>query len=92
MDITWIRDLFIIIFCVLGIGVSLTLTIMVIMLFRRVNSIMGSADGIVKEVRTTTHFVSDSVLRPAVRVASFISGVRRAIEAISGRKEKGKSD
>ena len=92
MDIGWFRDLFIIIFCVLGIGVTLTFAVMGVMAFRRVNSILGSANEIVKEVRTTTRFVSDNVLRPIIRIASFIEGIRRAVEAISGRKGERKGD
>ena len=86
MDIVWVRDLVLIIFCVLGIVTLVALSIMSFITFRRLNSILDLTENTVKEIGTTTYFLSDAIAKPVIRVAGFISGVRRAIEAISGRK------
>lgn len=89
MDIVWLKDLVLIIFCILGIGMMVALSIMAFIAYRRVNSILDSARGVAKEVSATTYFISDNIVRPLIQVASFISGVRRAAKAFSGRKDRG---
>ena len=64
-------------------------TLMAFIAYRRVNSILDSARGVAKEVSATTYFISDNIVRPLIQVASFISGVRRAAKAFSGRKDRG---
>ncbi len=50
-----------------------------------IKPILDSADETVRTVRGTTTFVSDSLVKPAIRVSSFASGVWQAVRILAGR-------
>jgi len=83
MTIEWFRDLVIIIFCLLGIGATLLITIVALVIFRRVGSVLNTTKAVVEDMSGTTYFLSDTFVKPFIGAASFVSGVRQALRIVS---------
>ena len=62
---------------------------LVVMFQREVRPIIDSTNETVSTVRGTTQFMSEHVVSPVVRVASVVSGVKRAAEVLMGRSKDG---
>lgn len=94
MSLAELRDLFLVIFFLVGIGATLFLSILLFMLFRRVRSILDSGRETMEKVHDISSLVSDNVAKPLIGIASFLRGVRQALEIISRvakRKEEERS-
>lgn len=96
-----LRDISIILVAVESLFIGILLAVLVVqvarlakMLREEVLPILNAAQDTVSNVRGTTTFVSDHVVQPVVRVASFSAGARGAmdalinIRAISGRRSR----
>lgn len=92
MSLGELRDLFIVIYAIAGIGAIIFLSIIAFLIFRRVRSILDSGKATVTNIREITSMVSDKIVKPVTGVASFVQGLRRAVEFISGlsRRKEGK--
>jgi hypothetical protein len=85
-----LRDISIIVLALVTVIIGLFLIVLIfqlqslISLLRyEIKPILDSANETVNTVRGTTTFVSDSVVTPMIRVASFASGVGRAVATMS---------
>ncbi|HLB12717.1 MAG TPA: hypothetical protein VJO15_07150 [Dehalococcoidia bacterium] len=90
-----VRDLAIIILAAifillgLGFGVFLVLLISLALLVRKkVAPILDSALGTLNTIEGTSSFVSDTMVRPMIRVASIGAGVGAAVRAFTRFKKK----
>lgn len=93
MSLAELRDLFIIIFAVLGIGATLFLTVIAFLILRRVLSILNSGRTIAGNIRSITSAVSQDLVKPLASIASVAQGVSKALEFFSDRrKERRKGD
>ncbi|MBA7627515.1 hypothetical protein ES703_34978 [subsurface metagenome] len=92
MSLAELRDLFIVIFSLVAIGATLLLSILLFLLFLRVRSILNSGRETVRNVRDISSLVSGNIVKPLVGIASFLQGLRQALEIISGvvRRKEGK--
>lgn len=92
MSLAELRDLFIVIFSLVAIGATLLLSILLLLLFLRVRSILDSGRETVRNVRDISSLVSGNIVKPLVGIASFLQGLRQALEIISGvvRRKEGK--
>jgi len=92
MSLAELRDLFIVIFSLVAIGATLLLSILLLLLFLRVRSILNSGRETVRNVRDISSLVSGNIVKPLVGIASFLQGLRQALEIISGvvRRKEGK--
>jgi len=78
MDISWFRDLAIIILMLVATGVLIALTVLAFSLYRRSKYILDAAKAVVK---------------PLAQAAAIIQGIRQAIESASKLcKKKGEKD
>lgn len=82
------RDLFIVIYAVLGIGATIFLSVIAFLIFRRVRAILDSGKATLGTVRDITSLVSDNIVKPLVSIASFLQGLRQALEFISGSSKR----
>ncbi|MGD2205496.1 MAG: hypothetical protein PVH17_01840 [Anaerolineae bacterium] len=90
-----LRDIFIIVLALVTIIIGLFLAILIfqlqslITLLRdEIKPILESANDTVSTVRGTTTFVSDAVVHPMIKAASYASAVRRTVQVLTGSKSK----
>lgn len=93
MSLADLRDLFIVIFSIIGIIATVFLVFLSFLVFHRIRSILDSGREAVGNVRKISSLVSDSIAKPLIGVASFLQGLRQALEFISrsSRRKEGKS-
>jgi len=86
-----IRDIVIIVWGVLGILVFLAIILVALSIFRALKPILENVRGTTGEVRTATRLVTDAIIRPAVPVISFYTGIRQGFRVLRrfGRRGQG---
>ncbi len=86
-----IRDIVIIVWGVLGILVFLVVILVALSIFRALKPILSNVRGTTGEVRTATRLVTDAIIRPAVPVISFYTGIRQGFRVLRrfGRRGQG---
>jgi hypothetical protein len=93
MSLAELRDLFIIIFAVLGIGATVFFTVIAFLILRRVLAILNSGRTIAGNIRNITSAVSQDLVKPLASIASVAQGVAKVLEFFSDRrKERRKGD
>ena len=83
MSLAELRDLFIVIFSLAGIGATIFLSILLFLVFRRIRSILDSGRETLGNVRNISSMVSDNIVKPLVSISSFLQGLRQALEFVS---------
>ena len=86
-----IRDIVIIIWGVLGILMFLVVIFVAVSIIRALKPILENVRGTTGEVRTATRLVTDAIIRPAVPVISFYTGIRQGFRVLRrfGRRGRG---
>lgn len=93
MSLAELRDLFIIIFAVLGIGATVFLTVIAFLILRRVLAILNSGRNIAGNIRSITSAVSQDLVKPLASIASVAQGIAKVLDFVSDRrKERRKGD
>lgn len=77
-----IRDILIIAWSVLGIVAFLAVILVAFGLYRAVKPVLENLRGTTGDVRATTRMVSDAVIKPAIPVISFYTGVRQGARTL----------
>ena len=77
-----IRDIVIIVWGVLGILMFLVVIFVAISIFRSVKPVLVNLRGTSGDVRTATRLVTDALIRPAVPVISFYTGIRQGFSVL----------
>ena len=83
MSLAELRDLFIVIFSLVGIGATILFSILLLLVFRKIRSILDSGRQTLGNVRNVSSMVSDNIVKPLVSISSFLQGLRQALEFIS---------
>lgn len=89
------RDVMIIISSVLVIVAAITFTVLVVIVFRKVSSVVNTAQGFFSDLQSVSSLVTGKVWKPITKGAVFAAGVRKAAATLSGgtrRKEKKDGD
>lgn len=89
MSLAELRDLFIIIYAVLGIGATIFLCVIAFVLFRRMRDILDSGRTISRNVRNITSAVSDDLVKPLASISGIVQGIARVLEFILDRRKEG---
>ena len=86
MDIAWFRDLAIIILVIVAAGATGVITVLALLLYRRLKVILDSAKAIIQTVQ--------DIVKPLVQVAAVIQGIRQGMEGVNKifRRKKGGKD
>ncbi|KPJ54686.1 MAG: hypothetical protein AMJ37_00175 [Dehalococcoidia bacterium DG_18] len=90
MSLAELRDLFIIIFAVLGIGATIFFTVIAFLIFRRTLAILNTGKTIVSNIRSITTAVSHDVVKPLVSIAGVVQGIAKVLDFISDRRKEGR--
>ncbi|MBE0415364.1 MAG: hypothetical protein IBX36_02320 [Dehalococcoidia bacterium] len=91
MSLAELRDLFIVIIAILGIGATIFLSIIAFLIFRRIRAILDSGRETVEIIRSITSAVSKDIVKPLASIASVLQGIAKVLEFISGpvRRKRG---
>jgi hypothetical protein len=93
MSLAELRDLFIIIFAVLGIGATIFFTVIAFLIFRKILAILNSGKTIAGNIRSITSAVSQDLVKPLASIASVAQGIAKVLDFVSDRrKERKKGD
>ena len=90
MSLAELRDLFIIIFAVLGIGVTLFFALIIFLIFRRIRATLDSGRAIAGNIRSITSAVSQDLVKPLASIAGVAQGIAKVLEFISDRRKEGR--
>lgn len=94
MSLPELRDLFIVIYCILGIGAMVFFSIMAFLIFRRVRAILDSGRATLGSIRDVSSAVSEDIVKPLTSIAGALQVVAKVLELVLGplrRKEGRKS-
>jgi len=88
MSLAELRDLFIVIFSLVGIGATIFVSILLFLVFLRVRSILDAGRETMGNIRDISSIVTDNIVKPLIGIAGFVQGLRQALEFILGGKRK----
>ena len=83
MSLADLRDLFIVIFSIAGILAIIFLSIITLLVYRRVRNILEAWNVTVGNIRDITSIFSENIARPLGNIASVVQGISRFFEFIS---------
>ena len=92
VSIEWFRDLTIIIFVLVAMGVLIFITVLCYGLYRRMRAALESIKITTTAMAKVSTYVKDNVAGPLIEVAAFIEGVRQGIRLINKLVRKGGRD
>ena len=91
MSLADLRDLFIVIFSIIGIVATVLLVVLSFLVFRKIRSMLNSGRETVSNISKISAAVSDSIVKPLSGVAGFLQGFRHTLDyvtKVSRRKEE----
>ena len=88
MEIAVLRDWIIVIFGFLGIAAIVVFITVLILIYRKLTSILSTAKETAETVRDASSMVSENVVGPIAKAKGFITGARKAAEIVSSMKTK----
>ena len=83
MSLAELRDLFIVIFSIAGILAIIFISIITLLVFRRVRNILEAWSVTVGNIRDITSIFSENIAKPLGNIASVVQGISRFFEFIS---------
>ena len=91
MSIEWFRDLVI---CIFGLGATVALifmSVLALLLYRKIRPILDSSKATVKTVENISSCVEEEVARPLAQIVAFVQGIAQAVSLFSrfSRKKEG---
>ena len=90
MEIETLRDWVIVIYGFLGIGATLLLIVLLILIYRKLVPILNSAKEAADNVRNTSSVVSEHIINPIGKARGWMTGARKVAETVNTmRKKKG---
>ncbi len=90
MSLAELRDLFIVIFAILGIGATILLSLIAFLIYRRIRAILDSGRAIAGNIRSITSAVSQDVVKPLASIAGIVQGIAKVLDFISTRRKEGR--
>lgn len=81
-----VRDLALVVLALLAIAQIGVLLVISLLLYRQLMPILKRTQEIMNNARGTSAFVSETVVRPIIRVAGVMAGVRGAVGALGRRR------
>ena len=88
MSIEWFRDLIIIIWGIGATVVTITIGVVVVLLYRRIRPALDSVRATTKTVENITTVVGEQVSGPLAKVAAFVQGIRQAASLVNQFRNK----
>jgi len=88
MTISWLRDLIIVIFGVLGIAALVLGTILACAVYRRMRRIFDSVEEAAANLKEVTVFIKEEVAKPLARLAMMVQGIQQGMNVVNQWFEK----
>lgn len=93
MELSFLRDLVIVIFGILGIVATVMSIILLAVLYRKVTPVLDYVREAATNLRDASSIVYKNVIEPIVRIQGFVAGIRSMMDAISSiTKKRGKKN
>jgi hypothetical protein len=90
MTLAELRDLFIVIFAVVGIGAAVFVSLMAFVLYRKLRDILDSGRAITGDIRSITSSVSQDLVKPLASISGIVQGVAKVLEFLFERRKEDK--
>lgn len=93
MSIDWVRDLVISISGLVVTGVLIFIAVLLYSLYRKISSILDSAQATSTTIKEVSSYVGIEVLKPVIQIVAIAQGIRQGIDTVSKFfKKKGEGD
>ena len=94
MEISWWRDLAIIIWGLIATVAAIIITVITIILYKRMNKLLDSADSIAVRTNDLIDYAEEEVIHPAMQFGTLIQGVLQGVNLFSDlfKKKEAKKD
>jgi len=94
MEISWWRDMVIVIWGLVGTIVLIIITVVAFLLYKRINKFLDSADTIAARTNDLIDYAEEEVLQPLVKFGTVIQGIIQGAVFIADlfKKKEGKRD
>lgn len=93
MDISWWRDLVIVIWGLVASIAVIVISVLIILSYRKLSTLMKSADTMVAKANDVLDYTKEEILQPAVQLERLIQGIIKGFSLISNLfKKKEDSD
>ena len=83
MGIEWLRDLVIFIAGIVLIGVSIFISVLLFLLYRRTKSLLNSTEYASKTFKGVSSYLGDEASKSMVQIAAFVQGICQGIDVFS---------
>ena len=90
MTLAELRDLFIVIFAVVGIGAAVFVSLMAFVLYRKLRDILDSGRARTGDIRSITSSVSQDLVKPLASISGIVQGVAKVLEFLFERRKEDK--
>lgn len=88
MEVDALRDWIIVVYGAVGVVATCIVVALLIMLYRKVATILESARETVDNVRNTSSVISESVIQPIAKAQGMIAGLKKTFEVITSLNKK----
>lgn len=88
MEVEALRDWIIIVYGAVGVVAICIVVALLIIVYRKIASILDTAHETVKNIRNTSTVISESVIQPIAKAQGFIAGLRKTMEIFASLTKK----
>lgn len=93
MSLAELRDLFIVIFSIVGIGATIFFVVITIKIYPKIRDTLDSVRSITANIRIITSAIADDLIKPLASIASVVQGISKVLDFVSDRrKDRRKGD
>ncbi len=89
VELRELRDWVIVVWGSIGALATIILTILLIIIFRKLSRVLDAAKETAENVRKTSSVVSQNVIQPIAKIQGFVTGLRKAVDAVTSMSKKG---
>ena len=90
MSLAELRDLFIVIFSIVGIGATIFIVVIAIKIYPKIRDTLDSGRAIAGNIRSITTAVSQDLVKPLASIAGVVQGIAKVLDFISDRRKEGR--
>jgi hypothetical protein len=87
MSLAELRDLFIVIFSIVGIGATIFFVVITIKIYPKIRDTLDSVRSITANIRIITSAIAEDLVKPLASIASVVQGIAKVLDFVSDRKK-----
>ncbi len=88
MEVDALRDWIIVVYGAVGVIATCIAVTLLILLYRKIATIMDAAKETVDNVRNTSSVIAESVIQPIAKAQGWIAGIKKTFEVITSLNKK----